>query len=410
MTASEKPSGSPEPHESSSTEPTSGSGTTAESVGAWLRRFRPDNPVGIFEPAGTSYGAGGGGRSEVGVVSAGGTSPAVTGSGPKTAPMPTVTPTGRSRFKQVVAAGEGELLLFGMTPPRLSTDRERLPEIADRMLSRLEGLALDGVILYDLADESSRTDDERPYPFSETWDPAEFRARFMSDWPGHFIVYRSVGKYAAEELTGFLHGAGPDTSTVFVGAPSPNEPVVTTLKEAYDLYNAEGRPMPMGGVAIPERHTRKGDEQHRLLGKRDNGCSFFVTQVIYDVRAAKDLASDYAYAIRQQQEAGEKVAPLIFTMSVCGSAKSLEFMRWLGVDVPRWVANELTHSDDPLGLSESYSAAAARELARFCRYLGIPFGFNVESVSNRRVEIEASVNLAVDLSHLLRRGGLVAGN
>jgi hypothetical protein len=33
----------------------------------------------------------------------------------------------------------------------------------------------------------------------------------------------------------------------------------------------------------------------------------------------------------------------------------------------------------------------------FCRTLGVPFGINVESVSIRRVEIEASVRLARQL-------------
>ena len=29
--------------------------------------------------------------------------------------------------------------------------------------------------------------------------------------------------------------------------------------------------------------------------------------------------------------------PIVFTFSVCGSMKTLEFLRWLGVDVPRWI-------------------------------------------------------------------------
>jgi hypothetical protein len=44
----------------------------------------------------------------------------------------------------------------------------------------------------------------------------------------------------------------------------------------------------------------------------------------------------------------------------------------------------------------------ARELAIFCRSLGIPFGFNVESVSIRKVEIEASVLLAKEIRTMLR--------
>jgi hypothetical protein len=56
-------------------------------------------------------------------------------------------------------------------------------------------------------------------------------------------------------------------------------------------------------------------------------------------------------------------------------------------------------------LAESYDqcVANARDLITFCRRLGIPFGFNVESVSIRKVEIDASIALAVELQQLLDR-------
>ena len=43
------------------------------------------------------------------------------------------------------------------------------------------------------------------------------------------------------------------------------------------------------------------------------------------------------------------------------------------------------------------------DLIAFCRRLGVPFGLNVESVSIRKVEIEASVRLAARLGAELRR-------
>jgi 5,10-methylenetetrahydrofolate reductase len=73
-----------------------------------------------------------------------------------------------------------------------------------------------------------------------------------------------------------------------------------------------------GGVAIPERHTRRDDEHLRLLAKQDAGCRFFVTQVVYDINAAKNLVSDYHYACRAQDISP---APFVFTFSVCGSMK-----------------------------------------------------------------------------------------
>jgi hypothetical protein len=82
--------------------------------------------------------------------------------------------------------------------------------------------------------------------------------------------------------------------------------------------------------------------------------------------------------------------------------KSLEFLRWLGVDVPRWIENELRHSADPLADSLGQALVTAVELIDFCRRLEVPFGLNVESVSIRREEIDASVELAAQLTAHLR--------
>jgi hypothetical protein len=124
-----------------------------------------------------------------------------------------------------------------------------------------------------------------------------------------------------------------------------------------------------------------------------------VTQVVYDINAAKNLVSDYHYACAAQ---GVAAAPLVFTFSVCGSMKTLAFLRWLGVDVPRWIENDLQHAADPLEASYQQALATATELIAFCRTLGVPFGINVESVSIRRVEIEAAVRLAGELRTQLR--------
>ena len=94
--------------------------------------------------------------------------------------------------------------------------------------------------------------------------------------------------------------------------------------------------------------------------------------------------------------------PFVFTFSVCGSMKTLEFLRWLGVGVPRWIENDLAHAADPLEASYDQALTTATELMTYCRTLGVPFGINVESVSIRRVEIEASVRLAAQLRAHLR--------
>lgn len=299
-----------------------------------------------------------------------------------------------------IESRQGEFLLFALTPPSLATDQERAHEIAEATIERLQPLDLDGVILYDIDDESERNPEERPFPFMPTIDPASYRAQHFGAWQTPVIVYRAVSKYAPDELHEWISAQDPEQSmTVLVGAASSSKAGRTSLAEAQALRGETNPSLLMGGVAIPERHSRRDDEHLRLLAKQDAGCRFFVTQVVYDVNAAKNLVSDYHY---ECQDRGVSPVPLVFTFSACGSMKTLNFLRWLGVDVPRWIANDLEHAADPLEASYQQSLTNASELIDFCRGLDMPFGINVESVSIRRVEIETSVRLAEQLRRQLK--------
>lgn len=295
----------------------------------------------------------------------------------------------------------GEFLLFALTPPRQATSAARAQEIADITAKRLQALDLDGLVLYDIDDESDRNPEERPFPFLPTMDPAEYLSRHLGDWNIPTVVYRAVGKHDESELRSWLGAQEPDrVLTVFVGAASRNTSVATSLRRGQELRAEAAPELLLGGVAIPERHTRSGEEHLRMLAKQAAGCSFFVTQVVYDVNATKNLVSDYLYECRSQ---GLNPVPIVFTFSVCGSIKTLDFLQWLGVEVPRWIQNELRYADDTLEASSDQALAAAREMMTYCRRLDVPFGINVESVSNRRAEIESSVNLAARLQDELHR-------
>ena len=300
-----------------------------------------------------------------------------------------------------IAERRGEFLLFALTPPRQATSAVKAQEIADLTAKRLEALDLDGLVLYDIDDESDRNPEERPFPFLPTMDPAEFLSRHLEDWSIPTVVYRAVGKHVESELRSWLGAQDPArVLSVFVGAASRDKPVATSLQRAQVLRAELAPDLMLGGVAIPERHARSGEEHLRMLAKQSAGCSFFVTQVVYDVNGAKNLVSDYRYECLAR---GQHPVPIVFTFSVCGSMKTLEFLQWLGVDVPRWIQNELRHADDTLDASFDQALATARELMTYCRRLEVPFGINIESVSNRRAEIEASVNLAARLQDELHR-------
>ena len=134
-----------------------------------------------------------------------------------------------------------EVLLFGLTPPRTATDPERVAEIAERTLTRVESLPIDALVLYDLTDESDRNPAPRPFPFVETLDPSDYLRDRLTRWDRPAVVYRCVSKYAPEELQRWLVEAPEDVMTVFVGTSSSDAPARTTLTQALDIHR-EVRP------------------------------------------------------------------------------------------------------------------------------------------------------------------------
>jgi hypothetical protein len=306
----------------------------------------------------------------------------------------------RRSLPELLDRASAEVLLLGLTPPRESVSPAEAAQIAAVTVARLRDLELDGLVLYDIDDESDRNPEQRPFPYLPTMDPVAYHAEYLAAWKAPVVVYRCVGKYTEDELSGWLHSVDTDQVLgVFVGPSSSEKPAHTRLDRAHALRDELRPSLPLGGVTITERYTRRGDEHLRMVAKQERGCSFFISQVVYNVDATKSLVSDYFYACADR---GLRPRPVIFTVSVCGSLKTLAFLKWLGVDVPRWLENSLRRSPDPLNESYLQCLANVRELIDFCRSLGVPFGFNVESVSIRRVEIEASVRLAREVRALLR--------
>jgi 5,10-methylenetetrahydrofolate reductase len=225
----------------------------------------------------------------------------------------------------------------------------------------------------------------------ETLDSFAYSKDYLHSLSIPKIIYRSVGKYSKSELSQFLVNASSgDYLTVFVGASSKAQAVALSLDDAYKLRAEMDSDVLLGGVTIPERHERKGDEHIRVFKKISQGCTFFISQGVYDVNASKNFLSDYYY---YGKEYDIPLVPIIFTLTPCGSLKTLQFMKWLGISIPRWLENELVHSNDILDESVKVSEQSWRDLKSFADEKGIPIGCNIESVSIRKVEIDASIEL-----------------
>ncbi len=307
-------------------------------------------------------------------------------------------------FLEKIKSAQSGILLYGITPPKASTQPERVAEIAQNTLERLTKLDIDALVVYDVQDESARTAEERPFPFLPALDPFAFASGYLNALTVPKLIYRPAGKFPPEELSDWLdqlqqHRFYP----VFVGVPAPDYPVKTTLAQAYQLWSRHQGTSVVGAVTIPERHNVLNDEDSRILDKMNCGVSYFISQCVFNIDYARQVIDDLALRCDKQQ-----VAPptIIFTLTACGSEKTLHFMEWLGIHVPEALKEELKASADMLEKSVQLCLDIASNLTTFCVERSIPFGFNIESVAIRKAEIEASIYITTKVGEMIREKGV----
>jgi 5,10-methylenetetrahydrofolate reductase len=189
-----------------------------------------------------------------------------------------------------------------------------------------------------------------------------------------------------------------------VGLPCPDYVVKTSLGEAYDIWRKNfADAMAMGAVMIPERHAILKDEQIRILDKVSGGVSFFISQCVFDVNYARQVLVDLVHATKERET---EIPTIIFTLTICGSAKTLQFMEWLGIYIPEQIKKDLIGSENQVRRSVEIATSIAKELIECCEQLEIPFGFNIESVAIRKEEIEASYDVLQMVDQMLKEKGL----
>lgn len=304
-------------------------------------------------------------------------------------------------LKQKILNKAAGILTYGLTPPKANNLPEKLREIAGKQIERIRNLSIDGLLLYDIQDEADRIGDKRPFPFLETVNPDIYASDYLAELQTAKIIYRCVGKYSQLELADWISGQnGEDRFSVFVGAAAKGQKVNSSLPEAYQLRSSLNPDLLLGGVLIPERHGKYKDEHLRMIDKMERGCRYFISQAVYNVETTKNVLSDYYYHCRNHQI---DMVPVLINLTPCGSVKTLEFMKWLGVSIPKWLENDLMNSQDILEQSVTLSKQIFAELLDFALEKGIPLGCSIESVSTRKVEIEASIQMVKDIQSLFEQ-------
>ena len=283
------------------------------------------------------------------------------------------------------------VLLYGTTPPRLGTAPEAVAAAADKLAARLAALPLDGVVLYDIQDETGRAQNPRPFPFVGTIDPREYAKHFKLP----AVVYKALGTMDETAWRAWLAESKGDIEFLsIVGRPASGVRYPLPLSRAIRIA-ANTENFVVGGVVIAERHDSERSEAARLLAKGIEGCGYFISQTVYHAPPTQRLLADY---LRDCRGAGAAPKRVVLTFAPCGREKTLAFLRWLGVNVSADTERAILGAANPLARSIEICRDNLRRILDGAYASHIPLGINVESVSINRDEIDASV----DLFHALK--------
>jgi 5,10-methylenetetrahydrofolate reductase len=159
----------------------------------------------------------------------------------------------------------------------------------------------------------------------------------------------------------------------------------------------------LGVVTIPTRRRKDLDEPERLLRKQEAGADFAVSQILCEPEAALRLQADLA---ARGPAAGHKPLTLFWSLAPVARKRDLEFLRWLGVDLPAYVRRGLMVEASPearLRRSNELNLAIARRLLEGAEAGGAgagAIGFCVEHVMLSN--IEAAIDLVSQIRELTR--------
>ncbi len=285
------------------------------------------------------------------------------------------------------------VFLFGSTPPRDGTTIEKAQETCAKFTARSAVLATDGFIVYDIQDERSRTELERPFPFRKTMDPSQYASFFPSLSGKQCIVYKCVAEESAEQFDSWLDQAadtyGHHAFTLVGAASSKIQHGGLTLSAAGARTKARGG-CAFGSVCIPERHTTKGNENINMVNKMDHGSEWFITQGIFSAGPIVKLLNEYGDSCRERGLTPKKV---VLTFAPCGRQKTMTFIKWLGMHVPEDVEQRIFSAADPVRESVLLLGELFITLLEQTGSSGVPIGINVESLSIFKEEINAAHDL-----------------
>jgi len=264
--------------------------------------------------------------------------------------------------------------LFEVVPPAADQPEAINESLAG--LGRVKPL-VDGVNLPEIHDEDRGA--ERTSKFVPRVEPRAFGSRIQRELGAEVVLNRVVVHDPKPEvwfretclecgLRNIVLVGGESTEGRY---PGPN------VLEAAALVRREGLPITLGGITIPSRRN----ESDRIRIKARAGLDFFTSQVLFD-------SNDVVWLM---QRLNGLPARVFLSFAPVSHRRDLQFLRWLGADIPQDLDRFLLGSEE--GAAAPASTCLERSLDLAQRILmdvfdnlppdPPPLGLNIEHINRR---------------------------
>lgn len=282
------------------------------------------------------------------------------------------------------------LVLFEMVPPAAGKD-----DAADAALQQAAKVKtlVDAINLPEIHDEARN--ETRTAKFVPRIEPRQLGAQIQRELGAEVIINRCV-VYDPDPVPWFKETAESYglRHVVIVGGESSRVqypgPGVTAAAKA---LNGAGLQTALGGISIPSRVH----EAERVRRKAEAGLTFFTTQVLFD-------SNDIVWLL---QRLNGLEARVFLSFAPVSHPRDIEFLRWLGADIPADLDRYLLGDHSAAGAGGGYFERSLDLSRRILMdvFDNLPsdpplIGLNIEHINKRN--FTAAVQMVEKLGALYR--------
>lgn len=317
----------------------------------------------------------------------------------------------------VLNIGEDVPTLFEVVPPHLDDIERRHRQHTAYLESLFDRHPMTAINIPEIHDESQKGEKgKRRSKFRPRISPREYAKKLRHHFDVEYVVNRVTVQAPAKEQEEWLihtHNDFDIQNIVLVGGelesteyenpsvPEMNRMATEFLNNGQSHYgndNVQPTQFTVGNICIPTRRLEEFDEPDRMWYKMQSGASFFTTQIVLDKESPVALIKDLSAKLHQ-----EKAEPptIFWSFTPIAAQKDVDFLRWLGVEIPDEVSDRILSSNDPVEASIEWAETIWRDMLETNRTLSahIPMGLNISVMGLRN--FENGIRLVDSLSNLV---------